>query len=67
MHGLGQLLGLPGQLVELCDGIHGRIGKGRVGQHDSCHREACDRYCKPPVTKEFSEGHAVKIQDYASL
>ena len=63
VHGLGQLLGLPGQFVELGDGVLGRIGGSRGTPPTRNQGNRCDSSGQRLEQHEFS----VKFQNQASL
>jgi hypothetical protein len=67
MHGLGELLGLPGQLIELGQGVLGGIGEGGCAPDARDGRHTDDRANKGFTDNEIRQGRAVKFQDFESF
>ena len=67
VHGLGELLGLPGKFVELGQGVLGGVGKCRAAPHPRDRGHTNDYSDQRPANNEIRHGRAVKFQDFESF
>jgi hypothetical protein len=67
MHGLGELLSLPGKLADLGDGVLGGIGEGRWRDDAGGGDQTGERTGKPSVSIGVGETVAAKFHDCGIL
>ena len=67
VHGLGELFGLAGKLVELGESVLGRVGHGGGTPHTSDGRHTDDCPDQRLADNEIRHERAVKSQDFESF